>query len=123
MGGICATWLWVSGSCRSCPPKDFRNWSSGTVVHAAVGFNLFFQHGTCLASILIHPVGLRLRAFHTMVYVEELDTAYVFGGLIWKSQTPKWPFRSIEIHLLWTFLLEVEAPKLLYLVKSREVPS
>lgn len=23
-------------------------------------------------------------AFHTMVYVEELDTAYVFGGLIWK---------------------------------------
>jgi hypothetical protein len=56
-----------------------------------------------------------------MVYVEELDTAYVFGGLIWKSQTPKWPFRSIEIHLLWTFLLEVEAPKLLYLSLSREI--
>ena len=47
----------------------------------------------------IIPVRLRLRAFHTMVYVEELDTAYVFGGLIWKSQTPKCPSRFIEIHL------------------------
>ena len=31
----------------------------------------------------------RPRAFHTMVYVEEMDTAYVFGGLIWKSQRLK----------------------------------
>ena len=28
-----------------------------------------------------------------MVYVEELDTAYVFGGLHWKSQ----PLRELHI--------------------------